>query len=98
MHYFTGDPLYRDWAEEIRAAIEEHARVPFGYSSVDGVDSKKPRDRNNMESFFFAETLKYLYLIQMPSGTIDLNEMVFNTEAHPFRMSAAKTECRGGRV
>jgi Glycosyl hydrolase family 47 len=38
-----------------------------------------------MESFFFAETLKYLYLLYAPQDTIDLKNVVFNTEAHPFR-------------
>jgi mannosyl-oligosaccharide alpha-1,2-mannosidase len=36
-----------------------------------------------MESFFLAETLKYLYLSQDPDHSIDLSKYVFNTEAHP---------------
>jgi hypothetical protein len=39
-----------------------------------------------MESFFFAETLKYLYLIFAPEDTIDLSKFVFNTEAHPIKI------------
>ena len=38
-----------------------------------------------MESFFLAETLKYLYLLYAPRTTIDLNKRVFNTEAHPLK-------------
>ena len=38
-----------------------------------------------MESFFLAETMKYLYLLQDPDTEIDpLNTHVFNTEAHPL--------------
>ena len=40
--------------------------------------------RDDMESFFFAETLKYLYLIGKPDA-IDLKTVVLNTEAHPLR-------------
>jgi hypothetical protein len=35
-------------------------------------------------SFFLAETLKYLYLLQSPDHDISLNHYVFNTEAHPL--------------
>ena len=40
-----------------------------------------------MESFFLAETLKYLYLLLDPDTEIDiLHKHVFNTEAHPTRI------------
>ena len=35
-----------------------------------------------MQSFFLAETLKYLYLL------FSLDEWVFNTEAHPLKIVA----------
>ena len=38
-----------------------------------------------MDSFFLAETMKYLYLLFAPPETLDLNQVVFNTEAHPIR-------------
>jgi len=38
-----------------------------------------------MESFFLAETMKYLYMLQAPDHPISLDEYVFNTEAHPLR-------------
>lgn len=41
---------------------------------------------NMMQSFFLAETLKYLYLLFSPPSVISLDEWVFNTEAHPIRI------------
>ena len=41
---------------------------------------------DRMESFFLAETLKYLYLAQDPDTEIDLMKVVFNTEAHPLKL------------
>jgi len=41
---------------------------------------------NMMQSFFLAETLKYLYLLFSPPSVISLDEWVFNTEAHPLRI------------
>lgn len=38
----------------------------------------------NFFSFFFAETLKYLYLTFTDKNCISLDHYVFNTEAHPF--------------
>jgi hypothetical protein len=37
-----------------------------------------------MPSYFLAETLKYLYLLFAPDSVLDLDKVVFNTEAHPF--------------
>jgi mannosidase alpha-like ER degradation enhancer 2 len=42
----------------------------------------QPRRRRNR---FLAETLKYLYLLFAPEETLDLERVVFNTEAHPLR-------------
>jgi mannosyl-oligosaccharide alpha-1,2-mannosidase len=37
-----------------------------------------------METFFLAETLKYLYLLFGSNDVFPLDKYVFNTEAHPF--------------
>jgi hypothetical protein len=43
-----------------------------------------------MESFFFAETTKSLYLLLDPDTLIDLlNNHSFNTEAHPVQIFPA---------
>lgn len=39
---------------------------------------------DKQESFWLAETLKYLYLIFSPDNLLPLHEWVFNTEAHPL--------------
>lgn len=39
-----------------------------------------------MQSFFLAETLKYLYLLFSPPSLISFDEWVFNTEAHPLKI------------
>jgi len=37
-----------------------------------------------MQSFYLAETLKYLYLLFSPDDLLDLSQVVLNTEAHPL--------------
>lgn len=46
---------------------------------------------NGMETFWVAETLKYLWLLFSPDEVLSLDEWVLNTEAHPLRISLAKT-------
>lgn len=45
-----------------------------------------PPKRDKMESFWLAETLKYLYLMFDDSqpAVLPLDQFVFNTEAHPL--------------
>ena len=38
-----------------------------------------------MQSFLFAETFKYFYLLFAPRTTLDFDKVIFNTEAHPVR-------------
>ncbi len=57
-----------------------------GYSGVRSVEARPLQFTDKQESFFLAETLKYLYLLFSPSDLISLDEFVFNTEAHPFRL------------
>ena len=58
-------------------------RTPDAYAALTDVRTKQQKDE--MESFFFAETLKYLYLIFAPDSALDFDHIVFNTEAHPLR-------------
>jgi mannosyl-oligosaccharide alpha-1,2-mannosidase len=39
---------------------------------------------DKQQSFFLAETLKYLFLLFSPDDVIPLDQFVFNTEAHVF--------------
>lgn len=48
-----------------------------------------------MESFFLAETLKYLYLLFSDDSLLPLDEWVFNTEAHPFKVLSDQDGDRG---
>lgn len=56
-----------------------------GYSSVANVNKLPVEYRDKQESFFLAETLKYLYLLFDDEQTMfPLDRWIFNTEAHPL--------------
>eukprot|EP00249_Psilotum_nudum_P017869 c26530_g1_i1 orf=613-2406(-) len=85
----TGDKTYRDWGWDIFQAFETHCRIESGYVGLRDVNTGAKDDK--MQTFFLAETLKYLYLLFSPSDVIPLDQWVFNTEAHPTRI-IARTE------
>ncbi|KAJ7720168.1 glycoside hydrolase family 47 protein [Mycena metata] len=81
----TGDPRYRTYAWDIFSAIERHCRLPEGgYATVLDVDELPVRYLDKQETFFLSETLKYLFLTFADEKVLNLNEVVFNTEAHPL--------------
>jgi mannosyl-oligosaccharide alpha-1,2-mannosidase len=88
----TGNTMYQDWAWEAFQAINATCRVGSGYSQINNVDAAGGGGyTNNQESFWFAEVLKYAYLIQAADGPWQVNyqggnQFVFNTEAHPFKV------------
>ncbi|KAK6343898.1 mannosyl-oligosaccharide alpha-1,2-mannosidase [Orbilia brochopaga] len=85
MYRMTGDEIYREWGWKIFKAFVKHSAVEGGgFTSLDTVLKVPPSQRNNMESFWLAETLKYFYLLFSPNDLLPLTDVVFNTEAHPF--------------
>uniref|UniRef100_A0A8C7PQZ4 alpha-1,2-Mannosidase n=1 Tax=Oncorhynchus mykiss TaxID=8022 RepID=A0A8C7PQZ4_ONCMY len=84
MWRFTHDPKYRQWGWEAAQAIDKYCRVSGGFSGVKDVYSSNPTYDDVQQSFFLAETLKYLYLLFSSDDLMPLESWVFNTEAHPL--------------
>ena len=83
LYRLTGDRKYLEMGGRMFDAIVLHCRTEKGYAELVSVRTGEKADR--MESFFLAETLKYAYLLFAPPETLDLDEVVLNTEAHPIR-------------
>ncbi|XP_030361037.1 mannosyl-oligosaccharide 1,2-alpha-mannosidase IC isoform X2 [Strigops habroptila] len=84
MWRLTHDPKYRQWGWEVVKALEKHCRVEAGFSGIRDVYTTTPAHDNMQQSFFLAETLKYLYLLFCEDDVLSLDDWVFNTEAHPL--------------
>lgn len=84
MWRLTKDQKYREWAWNAVMALEKHCRVEAGFSGIQNVYMENPQKDDVQQSFIFAETFKYLYLIFSDDSLISLDEWVFNTEAHPL--------------
>lgn len=88
MHYYTGDPKYRRMAYDIFSAFQKHSKTAHGYARVDDVREIPVRLADEQPTWWFAETLKYLYLTFSPRETLDLERWVLNTEAHPMKIGS----------
>lgn len=78
----TKAQIYRNWGQRMLSAFSR-AQTPFGYASLHNVNEPE-RQRDDMPSFFVAETVKYLFLLFSPESTLPLQDMVLTTEAHPM--------------
>ena len=97
----TGKPHFQEWAWAIFRAFQLHTRVEGGgYANLDSCLQVPPPKRDKMESFWLAETLKYLYLTLDDSNPqlMSLDEYVFNTEAHPLPVEGSMADITSGHA
>jgi mannosidase alpha-like ER degradation enhancer 2 len=83
LHRLTRDPRYLKMGEELFESFVKHCRTDVAYAALKNVETKEKED--GMQSFLFAETFKYFYLLFAPPRALDFRGVVFNTEAHPIR-------------
>jgi ER degradation enhancer, mannosidase alpha-like 2 len=83
LYHYTGDEKYLQMGKTFFEDTIKYCKTDVAYTGLKSVLSKEKNDY--MHSFFFAETLKYYYLLFAPPKTLDLKKTVFNTEAHPIK-------------
>jgi mannosidase alpha-like ER degradation enhancer 2 len=83
LYRLTGDRRYQDMGRVMVDSLLHYTRAETGFTALRSVATKERRDQ--MESFFLAETLKYAYLLFAPPATLNFDAVIFNTEAHPIR-------------
>jgi mannosidase alpha-like ER degradation enhancer 2 len=83
LYHFTGNEKYLSMGKTFLDSLRAYCRTEAGYAELASVVTKTKADR--MQSYFLAETLKYLYLLFAPPETLDFNSVILNTEAHPIR-------------
>jgi len=88
LHRLTGDASYLRMGRRLFEDFVRHCKTDEAYAALKSVVTKEKAD--SMESFLFAETFKYFYLLFSPPGTLNFRAVVFNTEAHPIRKTWVK--------
>ncbi|CAH2062963.1 unnamed protein product, partial [Iphiclides podalirius] len=81
----TRDPILLQMGEDILRSIQHSARTQCGYATIKDVRDHRKEDR--MESFFLAETTKYLYLL------FDPDNFIHNPGVHGTVINTPNGEC-----
>ena len=94
LYAMTGEQIYYDRALEYLEDIMNVSRcwdesICVGYSALYNVSASNIVRKPECQSFFYAETYKYLYLTFLANTTngsdvFDFDDYIFNTEAQPL--------------
>ncbi|TGZ82619.1 seven-hairpin glycosidase [Ascodesmis nigricans] len=90
----TGKKVYQDWAWDAFLSITAATTSTHGHASIKNVNAPPgPENQDDrMESFWAAETLKYLWLTFEEEDVLSLEKWVFNTEAHPLKVEVEASD------
>ena len=83
LYRYTKDKKYLLMGEQLWRDFVKYCRTEDAYAALKSVVTKEKTD--SMQSFLFAETFKYFYLLFSPPSTLEFDKVIFNTEAHPIR-------------
>ena len=83
LYHYTKDARYRREGEELWRDFVKYCKTDAGYAALKNVVTKEKSD--SMQSFLFAETFKYFYLLFAPPKAFAFDKVIFNTEAHAMK-------------
>lgn len=83
LYHYTGDIRYLQMGKTLFDDFVKYCKTDEGYAALKSVLTKEKSD--SMQSFLFAETFKYFYLLFSGPRALKFNRVIFNTEAHPIR-------------
>jgi mannosyl-oligosaccharide alpha-1,2-mannosidase len=64
----TGDTKYLDRANSVVQSIQKYLSVNDAYAGISDVNEANSQKINDMQSFWFAEMLKYLYVTDIATS------------------------------
>lgn len=82
MYAKTRNPVFREWGWQIWSTIKKRCKGRYGFADLRNVDNANSELDDRGETFFYSETMKYLYLLFSEEGPSYLDDYIFNTEAH----------------
>lgn len=83
LYRYTKEQKYLLMGEKLWRDFVKYCRTDEGYAALKNVETREKTD--SMQSFLFAETFKYFYLLFAPPSALDFDRVIFNTEAHPIK-------------
>lgn len=95
--FLSGDSSFYSMNEKYWSDLKKYCRTDVAFSSIKDVRTMEKKDY--MPTFFFAETLKYLFLTFAGQETgFDLKDYIFTTEAHQFKKNSFDKKETGKRL
>lgn len=82
LYHYTGNVKYLEMGKAMFDNLVKYCKNEVGFCALSDVRTFEKKDE--MESFFLAETLKYAFLLFDNGASLDFNKVIFNTEAHPY--------------
>lgn len=82
--FITEKNEYREMAKKYWDDIKKYCKTEVAFTQIKDVTTMEKNDY--MATFFFAETLKYLFLTFSERDFFDFNNYTFSTEAHTFKL------------
>ncbi|OKO92621.1 hypothetical protein PENSUB_12606 [Penicillium subrubescens] len=76
MYRLTGDDTWRRKGWKMFETIIKYTRTTVAHAGIKDVTAPKPAQKDAMESFWTAETLKYFYLLFSDPSVVDLDKYV----------------------
>jgi mannosidase alpha-like ER degradation enhancer 1/mannosidase alpha-like ER degradation enhancer 2 len=90
LYHFTKDTLYYNMNVKYWNNIKKYCKTEDAFTAVENIKTMKQGDE--MATYFFAETLKYLFLtFSYHENQFSFDDYIFSTEAHPFKRSHFNT-------
>ncbi|MDT4897376.1 MAG: hypothetical protein QOH25_2453 [Acidobacteriota bacterium] len=83
LYHYTSDQQYLQMGKTFFDDFVKYCKTDEGYAALKNVVTKERAD--SMQSFLFAETFKYFYLLFASPRVLKFEKVVFNTEAHPIK-------------
>ncbi|KAF2630160.1 glycoside hydrolase family 47 protein [Macroventuria anomochaeta] len=90
LYRITGEQSWQAAGWDMWTSILRVTDTDIGNAALLDISADTPPMTDSMESFWMAETLKYFFLLFSDPTSISLDDYVFNTEAHPFKLPKAK--------
>ncbi len=82
LYRITGDRKYYNMGVKFYQDIVKYCKNDVAFSAIEDVQTMEKRDY--LATYFFAETMKYFYLLFSDDEDFGFDHHVFSTEAHPF--------------
>jgi mannosidase alpha-like ER degradation enhancer 2 len=83
LHRTSGNAVYLHMGKAFLDSLITYCKTDEGYAALTSVITKSKKD--HLDPWFFAGTMKYLYLLFTTPEVLDFSKVIMNSQGHPIR-------------